>query len=146
MLLWGEFVWHREGSSVGDKNRIIDYEKIVPQNETERAFFEVFKNSRTVIFDWGWDNLLVVSGESEEDEKIPEKCFCMNGYAFAKYTGITIVTSGDVVLALLCNNKKVDIRNSNPWDPEVKEEFLLDVSAVARRIMKAEPPEILFRS
>ena len=131
---------------MGEKNHIIDYEKIVPQNEIERRFVEVFKKSKAVIFDWGYDCLIVVDGKREGDEKIPEKCFCMNGYAFAKYTGITIVTSGDVVLALLCNNKKVDIRNSNPWDPEVKEEFLLDVSAVARRIMKAEPPEILFRS
>lgn len=88
---------------------IIDFSKVATKNENDRKFFEFLLKFKRVIYDWGNDIFWVL--ENYADEK-NSKNYSMRGEKFLEKTINDEVSSGDMVVIMLCNGIDIDIRNS----------------------------------
>lgn len=111
----------------------IDFDKIKPENENEKNFFELFIKFKRVIFDWGKDRLYVF--EDYENEKTSKKYSIKSDDFLEKVNSTYMLTSADIVLLLACNGINVEIRNSIFKTLEEKNEFMRDIQEKARQIL-----------
>lgn len=122
---------------------VIDYDALAPANEGEKRFFDLFKSIPQVIYDWGEDIVWIIDGDSEEDEKIPEKCHGIFVDTLIERAQVTAITSADIVVVLLCNQKKVEIRNAGTT--ELTDEWVEKIRANVEAMSGSKSPEIIVK-
>jgi len=87
----------------------IRFGEIVPKNDKEKIFFELFSKFKKAIYDWGYDILWVL--ENYDDEK-NSKAYAMTGTDFIQRTMIDEGSAADLIFMLFYNGIDVEIRNS----------------------------------
>ena len=128
---------------MSDLKQIIDYSTLEPRDDAERKFIEIFKQSSTVIYDWGGGVTWVIDGDIEEDGEDPEKQHGMDDYRFLEeLAGVDFISSADVVVALLCNGKNVEIRNRTT---PLSADFINHYRETAKEVTGNESPQVILR-
>jgi hypothetical protein len=85
----------------------IDFETLFNRFGSQ-LFWENLKNTRFVIYDWGKDEIWILSNPKDEQNSTMAH---MSGEQFSDLTGVWYSTARDFVFALLVSGIEVGIRN-----------------------------------
>lgn len=98
----------------------IDFDKIKPENEQEKKFFELLVKHKKIVYDWGHDTMWVL--EDFENEEISKK-YSMKSDDFLERVNCWLLAAGQIIYFLFYNGIDVEISNSAKM-PEEKNEFM----------------------
>ncbi len=122
----------------------VDYDKVMPQSLEEKAFFDAFKKAQAVTYQWCADVILVLGESGQTTKKMnSEERHLLPGCIFIVRTGVPVVTSAQMVLALLCSNKHVEVDAYTGTEGAVN--LRASILKAARDFLLKNPPELIIR-